>query len=364
VEPVAPQVAATSQLPSVIPQPESTGGPSVHGDKTPGNPSRSASPETPTSPSPLAQDLAQLDVVTPKSAKSQGAIENDRDDVIDNHLRSSRRLRRDPSDVPHQGPRNQDPVPTPIPLDQDSTTSPPFSRTRSNGIRPTTRVSPRKRRRIESSPDSSGLSEPPTTPERSLSPAPLSPVRIMNGHIHGNDHGYPMRHHTRSAVPRSSSTHSNAILAHSTNGNSNGISLRGRRVSSRLNHSNQRGPFIPLLDDPEEALRLAKKARATVPTRPPKKAHVLAIPLLKEDQLHTAEQVSFAMNGIELNFVDHVTNGTTHLTNGFASIEDDLGDLDAEGEEEILDTVNGGVEVGDEDAEGEEDLDAEGEPEL
>lgn len=201
--------------------------------------------------------------------------------------------------------------------------------------------SPRKRSRVVSSPESSLLSEPPSSYART-SEAPsddeeTSEPRRLD----------PLRHPT---------SNGNGVRITRSRGNlgDNRSNKRApsRRSSLRLN-GNGTGDdhhFKPLFDDPEEALRNAKKAR-----------------------LNQAIAQTASIPGALLPMTNGVTgNGNTnglvatavhvHLDSTF----DDSDLLDADAEGEVEDVIGLDLELSDEDvdAEGElDDLDAEGEVE-
>ncbi|KAF8339644.1 uncharacterized protein EI90DRAFT_3037344 [Cantharellus anzutake] len=197
---------------------------------------------------------------------------------------------------------------------------------------------PRKRRRIQTSPESSILSSPPT---RHGSP-PLSDGENKPSH---------QRKRPSHRLGRTT-----AKLFTNENGHFEELSftpMNGKRTSLRLNGASKNPPFTPLLDDPEAALRRHHKHRGKNPS----------------DDLspNNTELAPKRTNGEDHDQYEHSSAGETSpgalLTNGHRAnvkMDNDNSDADGEGEEE-MDTIR--FDLGDEDAEGEDDIDAEGEPE-
>jgi len=207
--------------------------------------------------------------------------------------------------------------------------------------------SPRKRSRIASSPESSLLSEPPSSYAHNTS-SPTEDedddktLSSASHYVNENDDGL---RRTRSFMSRGNSRSNKRTPA--------------RRTSLRLNngHGDELGNhspyFTPFFDDPEEALRNAKKARLN-------------------------EAISLQVSSVSPAALSPVTNGVNGgvNTNGNATVvtpvlvhinpdldESDLLDADAEGEvEEAIGLLPiDPSEEGDMDAEGEVEVeDAEG----
>jgi len=203
-----------------------------------------------------------------------------------------------------------------------------------------TRTPSRKRRRVQSSPESSALSSPPT---KLTSPPPSDEAGVVHHHSHP---------HTRSRR-----TNVKVLV---TDGNSrprdmNGSPVNGKRTSSRLNGAPKIHSFTPLLDNPESALRGLHKYRkrnSSANTTPNKAALMLK---------QTSGVDNDQYDGSSVGEVSPVVPPPSDVIVSDVDVHLDDPDVDAEGEEEVIDTVR--FDLGDEDAEGEDDIDAEGEPE-
>lgn len=205
---------------------------------------------------------------------------------------------------------------------------------------------PRKRSRIASSPESSLLSEPPSSYARNTSSPPTEDEddektlsSVSHHAIDGDDNGF---RRTRSFT---------------SHGDSRPIKRSPvRRLSLRLNsngiqHESRSSHFTPRFDDPEEALRNAKKAR-----------------LNQAINVHTRSVSPAAL----LPLTNGVNGGANANGNGIVATpvhvhmnaqldESDLLDADAEGEvEDVIGLPIDPSDEGDMDAEGEM-VDADGE---
>lgn len=192
----------------------------------------------------------------------------------------------------------------------------------------------RKRRRVQSSPESSALSSPPTK----LSSPPPSDGEAELTHQRG-------RPHTRS---RKANVGVLAVYQNGRPRNTNGSLVNEKRTSSRLNGASKIHSFTPLLDNPEAALRglyKYRKRNSSLTIVPSKIALTLKPTNGVDNDQYEGSSVDEDSPIIPLT----------------SDVDMDDPDVDAEGEEEVVDAVR--LDLGDEDAEGEDDIDAEGEPE-
>lgn len=248
---------------------------------------------------------------------------------------------------------------------------------------PSSTAPPRKRLRIISSPESSALSEPPSSTYARTASPPTEQDDQESNEEEDNDvpsnrrRGRPPNGHASTSenrdTPKLRTTRSRSSIIDPPPPSrrrppNRRSSLRidssqdpgpasPTRNGDRDRHGRNRGqvaaPFKPLFDDPESALRLARRARV----------HQA---LIEQQQTEAMDNVvtplypktNAAVNGNGA----HLSSPHTGMMN-----DDDLLDIDAEGEEEVEDVVRFPIEpseLDDVDAEGEADAEGEIDDEL